>query len=204
MGRKGWFVAALGACGVFLGAGVALGIAGNAYLDAEGAYHGCVGIDSGQLRVLSAGESCRNHEAAISWQQQGVAGPTGPKGDTGATGPQGIPGEPGPPGPAGEAGPKGDTGAAGPPGPAGLPGSSFEPRTVLVEALRPGPFLGTAVAIAPCPEGSVLTGGGFRDNNGTVDDSEPFGNGWVVRASGGPLEGTPWAHAFAVCLASSE
>jgi len=117
---------------------------------------GCYSSSNGNLRVIDAqaGETCRNNELAVSWNQKGAkgdtgpagppgaAGPTGPKGDAGATGPAGPAGATGPKGdtgatglagpkgdtgatgPAGATGPKGDTGAAGPTGPTGPKGDT--------------------------------------------------------------------------------
>jgi hypothetical protein len=78
--------------------GVALGVTSNAYADANGVYHGCVGTESGILRMLAAGESCRQKEAPIDWNQVGPQGPQGEKGETGDTGPQAPQGIQGPQG----------------------------------------------------------------------------------------------------------
>jgi hypothetical protein len=44
----------------------------------------------------AAGDTCRNHESAIQWNQTGPQGPAGPPGPKGDTGPQGPPGPLGP------------------------------------------------------------------------------------------------------------
>jgi hypothetical protein len=96
--------------------GVAVAVTGNAYTNATGAYNGCVGQGSGLLRVLAVGETCRQNEVPIDWNQvgpqgpQGIQGPKGDKGDTGATGAQGAKGDQGIQGPAGTPGAAGADG----------------------------------------------------------------------------------------------
>jgi Collagen triple helix repeat (20 copies) len=114
---------------ILLAVGLALAVgAGFAYAaipDASGVINGCVG-GSGHLRVLDAtsGETCKDNETALSWNQRG---PQGDKGETGERGPAGPQGEPGPAGEKGETGatgPQGDQGLAGPPGNPGPPGAA--------------------------------------------------------------------------------
>ncbi len=75
-----------------VGSAVLLSIAGVSALgsvpDVDGVIHSCYKVASGQLRVIDtdAGESCREAEAALVWNQVGPAGPTGPPG--GVAGPQ--------------------------------------------------------------------------------------------------------------------
>ena len=66
--------------------GAAIGVTSNAYTDANGVYHGCVGQGSGILRVLAAGESCRSNEVAIDWNQTGPQGLQGEVGSAGSSG----------------------------------------------------------------------------------------------------------------------
>lgn len=173
-----------------IAAGAAVAVASNAYTDANGVYHGCVGTDSGVLRVLASGQSCRLNEAAIDWNQvgpkgdagpqgeqgdqgiQGIQGLTGDKGDKGDQGIQGIQGIQGAKGDKGDQGiqgiqglkgDKGDKGDTGSPGPAG----SLSVTNVI------GPYVGAcstgdptfcsnvASSTATCPDGQVLTGGGY-------------------------------------------
>jgi hypothetical protein len=54
--------------------------------------HSCVNNNSGVVRVVGAGVTCKAGETPLDWAQQGVPGP------------QGIPGPQGPTGPAGPAG----------------------------------------------------------------------------------------------------
>ena len=84
------------------GGAYALGAASGA----GGVIHGCVSRSTGVLRVVSSSSKCRkptrragSGERAISWNQQGGAGPTGATGSPGAAG---APGQRGPQGPAGE------------------------------------------------------------------------------------------------------
>ena len=72
--------------------------------------------DSGQLRLIDGGESCRRNEQLVFWNVRGPEGPPGPAGKQGPPGNQGPPGDPGKQGPPGNEGPKGDTGDQGPPG----------------------------------------------------------------------------------------
>src|SRR4029078_12897024 len=76
-------------CGMFGGA------LATAYAGTNGIIHACV--KDGNLRILSANQTCKSNETALDWN---IQGPQGPKGDKGDTGPQGMPGA---------AGAKGDT-----------------------------------------------------------------------------------------------
>lgn len=125
--RSVTLVISAGAGLVLLAAGTAAGAAiTGGPIDNSGVIHGCwtnAAINGSHVFVLQdAGTSCPKGTTAISWNQQGPAGPagaTGPAGPAGATGPAGPAGATGPAGPAG---PKGDTGAQGPAGPAGATG----------------------------------------------------------------------------------
>lgn len=61
------------------------------------AIRGCVtdGLGGGGLRVLEAGQECKDNETPLSWSQRGPAGPAGEPGPAGPTGPRGEPGPPG-------------------------------------------------------------------------------------------------------------
>src|SRR5690348_10691069 len=86
---------------VLLAAGTTAGaaIAGGP-IDGAGAIHGCwtnTAVNGSHAFVLQdAGTTCPKGTTAISWNQQGPAGPAGSQG---------------PQGPKGDPGPKGDTGA---------------------------------------------------------------------------------------------
>ena len=106
---------------------------------ASATIHACVDRKNGQVRIVSAGEACRNSESAMQWNAEGPAGPrgpggpagpqgasgaAGPHGDRGPAGPAGDPGTAGPQGESGPAGPQGETGPQGEPGPAGPKGDA--------------------------------------------------------------------------------
>ena len=97
-------------------AGAAIG--GNP-IDGSGVIHGCYSIKavggSHSVALQDAGTTCSKGSTAISWNQQGPAGPQGQPGPQGATGING---------PQGPAGATGATGPAGPTGPAGTSGNT--------------------------------------------------------------------------------
>ncbi|HET9224256.1 MAG TPA: hypothetical protein VFO07_17215, partial [Roseiflexaceae bacterium] len=68
-------------CGLFGGA------LATAYGATTGIIHACV--KDGQLRILSANQTCRPKETPLDWN---ISGPQGPKGDKGDRGPQGLQG----------------------------------------------------------------------------------------------------------------
>lgn len=119
-----------------VGAVVVLGLSATAVATAAvpdsdtGVITACYAAGNGGVRIIDAeaGETCRNSETVLTWNQAGPAGPAGPQGLPGPQGLQGPQGPPGPPGPqgltgeAGPAGPKGDPGPAGATGPQGDPG----------------------------------------------------------------------------------
>jgi Collagen triple helix repeat (20 copies) len=78
-----------------------------------------------QRVVLPLGGTCSKPNREITWDSEGVVGPSGPQGPKGMQGPQGPTGTPGqmgpqgPVGPGGAIGPVGNVGATGPLGPAG-------------------------------------------------------------------------------------
>lgn len=122
--------------------------------------HGCYQKNSGSLRVLAAGESCRPSELALSWNQ---VGQQGEKGDAGAQGPKGDPGPAGPAGPKGDpgaAGPPGDTGAQGPPGPAGSLAVEYvySPEGPL-QPVAPGDTMARRIT---CPAGTRALSGAYE------------------------------------------
>jgi hypothetical protein len=83
---------------------VAVALAGGvayALIPQNGVISACYAKATGDLRIVDATEtSCRPGEAALSWNQQGVAGPQGPAGPAGPAGADGAPGATGQPGPA--------------------------------------------------------------------------------------------------------
>ena len=176
------------------------------------AIHACVHRETGQVRIVSAGDQCRRTETALEWNAEGPAGPAGevgpagsqgeigpagPKGDPGPAGPQGETGpggphgEPGATGPAGPAGPQGETGPAGPAGPPGPGGgtggiSGWEQKTAstIVSAGKPGSV------IVRCSTGKQVFTGGFGTSGleMSILESHPAtvasgqNPGWVVFA----------------------
>ncbi len=105
---------------IFVGLAIASGVAYASIPASNGALTGCYrtggGANQGEFRIVETSASCRSNETALTFNQQGVAGPKGetgapgPKGETGATGAAGATG------PKGETGLKGETGATGPQG----------------------------------------------------------------------------------------
>src|ERR1039457_4920751 len=98
------------------GAGIATAavISSPSPVDSSGVIHGCwrnAALNGSHVFALqNAGTSCPKGTTAISWNEQGPAGPAGakgPAGPAGATGPAGSPGAAGPSGPAGAVSPPG-------------------------------------------------------------------------------------------------
>ena len=135
---------------------------------ADGKINGCYrsgGDQQGQLRLVSDADACRANEEAISWNQVGPQGLPGPQGPTG---PQGAPGATGQQGPQGPEGPQGPQGPQGQQGPAALLG--FQ----VVEASTQSQTSVFTTAVAECPAGKRLIGGGFAIL-GAVGDAEGDG-----------------------------
>jgi len=141
---------------------------------------------------------------------KGDPGPTGPQGPQGPEGPAGPQGPVGPQGPAGPQGPQGPQGAAGPPGPQGPAGPQGPPALTnwIVKYSDPYPFgtdINFAVDFVLCPQGFMVTGGGFSaSTNAIVTESKPFQDenniwGWHVIAVQG--EGTTFfIQTWAICV----
>src|SRR5690349_17616196 len=98
-------------------AAISLAVGGGAtyaLIPDGGVISACYNKASGALRIIDAATTaCRGGEVALSWNQQGAAGPQGAIGLTGPAGPEGPAGPAGPEGPAGVPGPAGPTGPAG-------------------------------------------------------------------------------------------
>ena len=151
--------------------------------------HACVSKNTGVLRVVKAGRTCRRGESPLSWATggaQGAPGPrgpagsrgptgvAGPRGETGPTGlsgsrglqgPAGIQGPTGAKGPKGATGPKGETGPRGSRGPTGAQGvagpSTGQTITGAIVTTGTAPGRSTLLAAdASCPTGTRLIGGG--------------------------------------------
>lgn len=89
---------------------------------AGGVINACVNNGSGAIKIVGPGDTCKNNETLLSWNQQGIQGPQGPTGPQGPQGPAGPQGEQGATGPAGATGPQGEQGEQGPAGPQGEQG----------------------------------------------------------------------------------
>lgn len=186
--------------------------------------HACVHRETGQVRIVSAGEQCRRNETALEWNAEGpagpagagaegVMGPAGPQGEMGPAGPQGDigpagpAGDPGPAGPQGEPGPAGPAGPAGPQGPAGAGGiSGWEQRTAFTMVSAGG--IGSAVV--RCTSGKqVFTGGFATPGTGmTIVESHPAtvatgqNPGWIVWARNSGASDTTLT-VYAVCATAT-
>lgn len=146
---------------------------------------GAPAADKGQLRVVAAGEQCKQNELAIQWSQQG---PKGDKGDPGATGAAGATGATGA---KGDPGPKGDDGAQGPAGPAG-PAGSQGPAGPAGPAGNQGPAgpAGPAGAQGPVgPRGMVWKGhwDGFATYQ--LNDAVEYGGDSYIANTANPVGG---------------
>ncbi len=91
--------------------------------------HACVNKQTGALRIVPAGTTCKVTESAVTWNTTGPQGPVGP------AGPQGPAGPAGPKGPAGPQGQQGAQGQQGPQGPQGPPGTIPQNLTNLASGL---------------------------------------------------------------------
>lgn len=123
----------------------------------DGTINGCYQKQNGQLRVVTAGETCRPSEVGIQWNErgpQGERGPAGPRGEAGAPGPTGPVGPAGATGPVGPAGVQGAQGVQGPQGPVG-PQGPIGPSWAVTSPLA---LSGDTLSIAPNGIGLGLLG----------------------------------------------
>jgi Collagen triple helix repeat (20 copies) len=117
--RRGFLLLTASTAGLALAGGIAYAT----IPDSGGVIHTCfkpsdaTKIGGAALSVVDSegGAICKAGDTALTFNQQGPAGPQGPEGPRGPAGPQGTEGPAGPQGPAGPPGPQG------PPGPSGLP-----------------------------------------------------------------------------------
>jgi len=139
---------------------VAGGVAYATIPDSGKVYTACMLRNVGTVRLIDTSlpssnlmSHCTSAEVAVTWNQQGQAGPVGAKGDPGPPGAQGLKGDPGPAGADGAAGKDGLPGKDGAPGQDGAPGKDGRSVTL------------AAAGAAACPGGGVeLTAA-----NGTQD-----------------------------------
>ena len=120
----------------------------------------CVVVDTGELRISNADDTCATGEERLAWNQRGLPGPRGKQGPRGASGPQGAQGPQGPAGisgPAGPQGPQGLPGNVGNPGPAG-PQGPIGPSDGFSAALSDDTFSDAPVVLATLllPAGTYL------------------------------------------------
>ena len=120
----------------------------------------CVTVDTGELRIINADDTCAVGEERLAWNQRGLPGPRGkqgPKGAQGAQGPQGPQGVPGSVGPQGVPGPQGLPGNVGNPGPVG-PQGPIGPSDGFSATLADDTFSDTPVVLATLslPAGTYL------------------------------------------------
>ena len=114
MGRR-WAIVVVGVAGIAVGAAL---VAPAIALTREPKpvlrpIFSCVTTSDGNIRIVTADDTCTEFETRLVWNQRGIPGKqgkAGPRGPQGAQGPQGF------------AGPAGPVGAPGPQGPQGLPG----------------------------------------------------------------------------------
>ena len=120
----------------------------------------CVTVDTGELRIINADDTCATGEERLAWNQRGLPGPRGkqgPQGAQGAQGPQGPQGVPGATGAQGVPGPQGLPGNVGNPGPAG-PQGPIGPSDGFSAALSDDTFSDAPVVLArlALPAGTYL------------------------------------------------
>lgn len=154
---------------------------------------------NGLMYVIGQGftkADCRQNDQLISFSY-GSTGATGITGATGPIGATGISGLDGPTGPTGSQGPTGATGfqgTTGPQGPTGVSGVSNYER--VVGTMSPDDEL-LKTAVADCPSGKKVIGGGFLTDNRS--DS-----GEIAVASNGPIDDDTWQVIAGVDSSSGE
>jgi hypothetical protein len=186
-------------------------------------YQGCVSQSSGSLYHIKISSrtapTCQHGDTLVRWNERGpkgATGPVGPRGPQGEAGAAGVPGAQGDAGPTGPQGPKGDTGTTGPAGPQGPKGEPGAPgpsgpagaaRTTIVTTSSSVGISSTAgITTASCPEGTVLSGGGFdiTDDNLVVHvtASKPLvaTRQWKVFVNNDDLFAAHTVAAYAVCV----
>ena len=145
---RGWAL-----LGGFAAVAIAVGVGSAAVPAPSGSITACVktkggddGGAKGSLRVVDAASDCKKNEQALSWNQQGPAGPSGAAGPAGAPARQDLPAPPErratpvrrvQPGAQGLQGPKGADGATEHPDRQRSPGSKEAP--VRERTAPPGP-----------------------------------------------------------------
>lgn len=184
--RRSRIVLGTAAALVLAGGGTALGAGLASPVDSSGSIHGCWSNNSFRgthvFVLQDAGTACPSGTTAIAWNKTGPQGAPGPKG---ATGPQGP---------------------AGPAGPTGPPGGLADVVTVPQKETVLAGFLKEAIAV--CPAGYQVTGGGYQVPNSlvavTIDEPivdqlfTPARNAWDVVVHDGDTIDLDFT-AYAVC-----
>jgi Phage Tail Collar Domain/Collagen triple helix repeat (20 copies) len=129
--------------------------------------HGCVGKNTGRLRIVDSPTRCGSLETPISFNREGRPGPQGPAGKRGLAGAKGD---------AGAAGAKGDTGANGAGGRDGVDGHDGANGHDGADG-HDGLDALTATAAEPaganCAAGGIkVTAGQDANRNGALDPAE--------------------------------
>jgi Collagen triple helix repeat (20 copies) len=159
--------------------------------DSGGVIHGCYntslarGNPVGALRVIDTakdGGNCASGESSLNWNVKGITGPQGPQGVQGPQGPKGDKGDPGTTGLPGAAGTNGTNGTNGADGISGYEVVSVTGKT--------------GEAVAQCPTGKKVIGGGGYSNGG-LQFSEPTNSNTAWDVVGHDL--TLGTGAFAIC-----
>lgn len=114
-----------------------------------------------RIKEVDIKQTCASDHVMFSWTDGGIPGPQGPKGDPGPQGPQGAKGDPGQ--------------------------SGFTQTQLVLSGEVTAPVGGSAVALATCPAGWLVVGGGFNVGSYTapvppfVSGSRPEGvDAWLV------------------------
>ena len=127
----------------------------------RGVVLGCVGKNTGTLRVVDSASRCGSLETPISFNREGRRGPVGHRGRNGARGKSGATGATGA---LGLRGPVGADGRVGDRGPAGADGAKGLDAVTATAAEPAGAECGAG--------GTKLTSGIDADGDGTLDPSE--------------------------------
>jgi collagen triple helix repeat protein len=182
------------------------GVAVAAIPSANGTIDACRESRTGAVILIDkeAGKTCPSGWVALSWNQRGQTGPQGPAGPPGPVGPVGPQGLQGPAGPQGERGPAGPMGPAGPPGPRGENGVSGYQVVVTSDSFQ---------AMAVCPSGKVVIGGGGRTSDfgqalagshpAFFNTSGPEPNAWEATLSTTIVSPPNTVTAWAICATES-
>jgi hypothetical protein len=174
---------------VFAMSGGAIAATGG-FTAASSSVKACVAAN-GVLKVLT-GKKCKGGQKAVSWNQQGPAGPQGATGSAGATGPQGTPGVPASPNTTVAHATSADTATSALTANnalelGGIPASGFTRSDC---ASTTGQIKGFALVPAEPPGGWTRVSPSYNCSGQTVEaiEPEPGAGIYVVRFQGNPAE----------------